>query len=623
MNACTTSIATPDSIEYFQITAGKDSLKIEFAAPVQCDASILFKEALTLQSGSRELISFFIHGKDKLTSLLLEIALAIQSGHGTVNLDNVELFGCAQRGLSQLVKHVFWNNLTRQLDGSNAAVTEKDPKIITDNPRPRIYIPHSCPEQYEFYSKFASEHPDVRLDVQVLPVGPLTPEFVRDLNTRPGVLALAMKDVVLKNGEHTLQPQPFVVPGGRFNEMYGWDTYFEIIGLLHNGYVDVCESMIRNFCFCIQHYGKMLNANRSYYLGRSQPPFLTAMALAVTEKMGKDNPKASDLLKLTAFAAILEYHSVWASEPRYHVETGLSRYGGTGKGFPPEVERDHYKNIIEYYANKHSMTPSDFERAYNQGDIEETGLDEYLKHDRSCRESGHDTTYRFVGRAADLAAVDLNSCLYRYETDLAHILEDYFDGSLKIPSDFQAPGGPATETASWWRERAAKRRDAVDKYLWCADGGMYFDYDTKNAAQMSYENATTLWPLWSGLASQAQADSLVKHAIPKLEAHGGLVASTERSRGELSPDRPPRQWDYPHGWAPHQILAWDGLRKYGHRAVAERLAYRWVSMVLRTYAHHDGIVVEKYDVTKDKDNHIAEAEYGNQGSDFSSRVQTG
>src|ERR1700687_3215187 len=74
---------------------------------------------------------------------------------------------------------------------------------------------------------------------------------------------------------------PYVVPGGQFNEMYGWDSYFIIRGLLRDHHQDLAKGMVENFFFEIEHYGGVLNANRSYYLTRSQPPFLSSMILAV------------------------------------------------------------------------------------------------------------------------------------------------------------------------------------------------------------------------------------------------------------------------------------------------------------------------------------------------------
>ena len=145
-------------------------------------------------------------------------------------------------------------------------------------------MPVSCPEQIQYYEQVAQDQPHIRLDVQKLTPQMITPEGVRDLNDKPGLLALAMESYRnTRTGATELRGLPFVVPGGRFNEMYGWDSYMESIGLIANERSDLAKSMVSNFCFSIKHYGKIFNANRTYYLGRTQPPFLTDMALRVYE----------------------------------------------------------------------------------------------------------------------------------------------------------------------------------------------------------------------------------------------------------------------------------------------------------------------------------------------------
>jgi alpha,alpha-trehalase len=410
---------------------------------------------------------------------------------------------------------------------------------------------------------------------------------------------------------------PFVVPGGRFNELYGWDSYMESLGLLINDRVDLVKPMVQHFCFCIKHYNKILNANRTYYLCRSQPPFLTDMALRVYERI-KHEPGAMDFLREAILAAIKEYNSVWMSAPRLDPVTGLSRYRPGGLGVPPETEATHFKHVLEPYAKKYNMTFEEFVDAYNYQRVTEPELDSYFLHDRAVRESGHDTSYRLENVAADLAVVDINALLYKYEVDIGRCIRNHFGDRLEIPAAFCAgnmkPG--QVETSATWERRARKRRTQVDKYLWDEEAGMYFDYNTVKQERTGYESATTFWPMWSGLATPRQASILVEKALPKLEVFGGLVSGTEKSRGNVGLERPNRQWDYPFGWAPQQILAWVGMQRYGYDVEAQRLAYRWLFMVTKAFVDYNGVVVEKYDVTRKIDPHRVEAEYGNQGSDF-------
>lgn len=559
-----------------------------------------------------------------LSNLLQELYLAKAYGRSQIILDEARLNENPVNRLSRLIKDTFWDGLTRRIDGSVIEIAGRDPKDWTDDPRPRVYVPRGAPEQFEYYTQVAKDRPEVRLDVQWLPKK-ITPEAVRDMNAKPGLLALSMEESVdPATGEKSLKGVPFVVPGGRFNELYGWDSYMESLGLLVNDKVHLAKGMVQNFCFCIEHYGKILNANRSYYLCRSQPPFLTDMSLRVYEKI-KHETGAVDFLRTAILAAIKEYHSVWMAEPRYDPVTGLSRYRPEGLGVPPETEATHFTHILEPYAKKHGITFEEFVDAYNNGRISEPALDEYFLHDRAVRESGHDTSYRLEGVCANLATIDLNSLLYKYETDIARTIRSVFNDKLPIPAEFcvgnMVPG--QLETSAMWDRRSKRRKMAMDKYLWNAEKGMYFDYDTAAKQQCTYESVTTFWAMWAGVSTPKQAASMVLHSLPKFEAYGGLLAGTEESRGIIGIDRPNRQWDFPYGWAPQQMLAWTGLQRYGYQEDAERLAYKWLFMITKAFVDFNGVVVEKYDVTRPVDPHRVDAEYGNQGLDFKGVAKEG
>lgn len=557
-----------------------------------------------------------VRGTYMLSNLLQELTLAQDHGRKQIILDEARLNENPVDRLARMIKDFFWHNLTRQIDGSNIAMVAKDPKDWTADPRPRVYVPPGAPEQYEYYTKIAATHPEIRLDVQWL-AADVTPEYIRDLNSAPGLLAIAMDEVVDEHGEKTLRGKPFVVPGGRFNELYGWDSYMESLGLLLNDRVDLCRSMVENFCFCIQHYGKILNANRTYYLGRSQPPFLTDMALRVYERIRHEDG-ALEFLRKGILAAIKEYYSVWMASYRLDETTGLSRYRPMGVGVPPETESTHFQHVLDPYAKKHGITFAEFVQGYNSGKIKEPELDEYFLHDRAVRESGHDTSYRLEKIAANLATVDLNSCLYKIECDIARTIRGSFGDQLVIPKEFHPAGMKMdmTETSAIWDRRARRRRMAMEKFMWDEKSGLYFDYDTVKKERSSYESVTTFWAMWSGVATPRQAASMVVKALPLFEELGGLAAGTEKSRGAVGLHRPNRQWDYPFGWAPQQILAWTGLQRYGYVEEAQRLSYKWLFMMTKAFVNFNGVVVEKYDVTRPNDPHKVAAEYGNQGSGF-------
>ena len=559
-----------------------------------------------------------------LSNLLQELTIAKDYGRKHIILDEARLSENPVARLSRLIKTSFWTALTRRIDGSNIEVAGKDPKDWTDDPRPRIYVPPGAPEQLKYYRSIAEAHPELRLDVQLLDTN-ITPEYVTKLMDKPGLLALAMQK---KYNESTMKTDfvgvPFVVPGGRFNELYGWDSYMVSLGLMVSDRVDLAKGMVVNFCFCIKHYAKILNANRTYYLLRSQPPFLTDMTLRVYERI-KNEPDAQEFLRNATLAAIKEYHSVWTAEPRLDPVSGLSRYRPEGMGVPPETEPSHFIHLLTPFAEKHGMTFERFVRAYNHGEVKEPELDDYFLHDRAVRESGHDTSYRLERLCADLATVDLNSLLYKYEADIARIIRTHFNDKLDIPPEFRTASTQDVEfeTSSSWDRRARKRRQRMDTHCWDEERGMYFDYNTASQQRTRYESATTFWAMWAGLTTPQQASEMVKRALPRFEAYGGLVSGTEESRGAIGVHRPNRQWDFPYGWAPQQMLAWTGLLRYGYQEEAERLAYKWLYMITKAFVDFNGVVVEKYDVTRPIDPHRVDAEYGNQGVDFKGAPREG
>jgi len=173
-----------------------------------------------------------------------------------------------------------------------------------------------------------------------------------------------------------------------------------------------------------------------------------------------------------------------------------------------------------------------------------------------------------------------------------------------------------------WDRRALKRKQAIDKYLWNEEKGTYLDYNTKTRTQTDFEAVSCFWALWCGVASPHQAALLVSKALPRFERIGGLLTTTKDRRG-TTVCHPAHQWDYPYGWAPHQVMAWDGLLRYGYQEEAERLVYRWLYLITKVFVNFNGTVVEKYDVTQDVDPHKVMLEYGNQGLGFKMYAKEG
>jgi alpha,alpha-trehalase len=517
--------------------------------------------------------------------------------------------------LKRLIKNKFWKNLERRLDESLIEVAAADPKDRTGRPSTRIYIPSEASEQFAYYKEVAKRRPEIRLDVQLLPEM-ITHEYYRAINHKPGILALEMEQITTPNGEKQMRGVPFIVPGGCFNELYNWDSYFIALGLLLDGKIDLVKGLVQNFVFELQYYGLIPNANRSYYLLRSQPPFLTDMALRTFQYI-KHEEGAKNFLKRAILASIKEYHKVWVSEPRRDQKTSLSRYRPDGVASPPECPTSHFANILRPYAEKYGLSLQQFRESYDAGKFNEPELDEYFLHDRGVRESGHDVSLRVENVCGDLATIDLNCLLYKYEIDIADTIRNIFDDAIMVPKEFCIAGQQVNrvESSAMWYRRARQRKYAIDKFLWNEDKGTYLDYNTKSCTQTNYETVTCFWALWCGVASPHQASILVSKALPKFEHVGGLCTTSMDRRGTTK-CHPAHQWDYPHGWAPHQIMAWDGLLRYGYQQEAERLIYKWLYLITKVFVDYSGTVVEKYDVTQSLDSHKVKAEYQNQGLGF-------
>jgi alpha,alpha-trehalase len=324
------------------------------------------------------------------------------------------------------------------------------------------------------------------------------------------------------------------------------------LALLVDGRLDLAMAIVEHFIFQITHYNKILNGNRTYYLCRSQPPFLTDLALQIFNQLDRSKmDENKKWLKRAIHAAIKEYHRYWMVEPALDPVTGLSRYRPKGLGIPPETEASHFTHLLEPYAEKLGISINEYIEGYNDGTIKEPELDEYFLHDRGVRESGHDTTYRLEKKCADLATVDLNALLYKYEIDIASAIECLFDDALDMEEEFELspwpitpeaffPGAPRVKStdkplsSKEWYDRARVRKARMDEYCWNEGKSMYFDYNTKKRKQSLYESVTTFWPMWAGCASEEQALSMMRNALPKFEVPGGLVSGTKESLGMVS-----------------------------------------------------------------------------------------
>ena len=400
-------------------------------------------------------------------------------------------------------------------------------------------------------------------------------------------------------------PNPYVVPGGRFNEMYGWDSYFIVLGLEADHREALAKGMVDNFFFEIENFGGLLNANRTYYLTRSQPPFFTSMVRAVYENpasfpatpVGRAEARA---WLQHAYTLAEKDYSTWLRPEHHAGTTGLARYFDYGSGPVPEMADDstYYPDVIrwlvahpqkggESYLVKGSEHPDAAEAAR----LKQTSCDihtslvcerawangyrltrDFYVADRAMRESGFDPSFRFGvfdGSTHHYAPVCLNSLLYRYERDMSH-----FAHLLGKPQE-----------AERWDHRAKNRDTDMQRFLWNAKDGVFQDWDFFHARKSTYAYISSLFPLWAGVASREQARQIVTK-LDLFERPGGLSMSNFNSG---------MQWDEPYGWAPTNWIAIAGLGAMGFRDDAKRLARKFDATIDAGFAS-DGTIREKYNV---------------------------
>lgn len=357
-------------------------------------------------------------------------------------------------------------------------------------------------------------------------------------------------------------PEPYVVPGGRFQEIYYWDSYFTMLGLKADGQQPLIEQMIADFTDLIDRYGHIPNGTRTYYLSRSQPPYYALML-----DLSADRDPAVAARRLTALRA---EHAFWMK--------GEGCVAGHAACLRV-VRMPDGSLLNRYYDDKD--TPRDESYAEDvavAAKVPDRPAAAVYRDLRAGAESGWDFSSRWLRdpqalstiHTTDIVPVDLNSLLWAMERRIAE----------------RCAAARDTACARAFTTLAARRKGAIDRYLWQANQRRYADWDLTTRAPTPVLSAATLQPLFVGLASSAQAAAVAQTTGARLIAMGGLRTTTLKTG---------QQWDEPNGWAPLQWIAIEGLARTGHEPLAKDIARRWVDTVVTAYAE-TGKMLEKYNV---------------------------
>jgi alpha,alpha-trehalase len=336
-------------------------------------------------------------------------------------------------------------------------------------------------------------------------------------------------------------PKPYLVPsyaeGHEFDyhELFYWDSYFMVQGMLDEAHKELVMGILEDLISIFKRYKIIPNASRLYYTSRSHPPFLTSFIFDVYEAYKPGEKWLRDNIEI----AKQEYETVWM---------------GTTKPNARQV----YKGLSRYY---------DFN---------------YL-HEIAETESGWDMTPRFNRKCMDYLPADLNSLLYKYETDFARAARIFDD---------------KREAAKW--EHAAKaRKKAMDELMWDRIRGLYYDYNYLKKKRGNISSLAAYYPMWAGIVDGKRAATMVK-AMRRFENKGGLGTTDALPIGQYMLGSMPVQWAYPNGWAPLHLLVIRGLERYGYHEDAKRIAMKWIRTNLNWFNEH-GVFLEKYNVASPSD----------------------
>ncbi|MDV5356983.1 alpha,alpha-trehalase [Enterobacter asburiae] len=359
-------------------------------------------------------------------------------------------------------------------------------------------------------------------------------------------------------------PKPYVVPGGRFREVYYWDSYFTMLGLAESGHWDKIEDMVANFGYEIDTWGHIPNGNRSYYLSRSQPPFFSLMVELLATHDGDE--------------ALKTWLPQMEKEYQYWMEGGGTLQPGEANKRVVKLSDGSLLN--RYWDDSSTPRPeswlADVTTAKNNPNRPATEIYRDL---RAAAASGWDFSSRWMDdpeqlgtiRTTTIVPVDLNALMFKMEKMLSRA--------------YQVSGDSAK--ASHYDALAAARQKAIEANLWNAKEGWYADYDLKTKKVRNQLTAAALYPLFVNAAAKDRADKVAAVTEARLLKAGGITTTTVKSG---------QQWDAPNGWAPLQWVAAAGLQNYNHQKLAMSVSWRFLTNVQHTYDREQKLV-EKYDVS--------------------------
>jgi len=397
----------------------------------------------------------------------------------------------------------------------------------------------------------------------------LAKDFKSDLSRTPAEHINVLWDVLTRQRDTATRssllplPNPYIVPGGRFREVYYWDSYFTMLGLQASNKGDMIENMVDNFAYLLDTIGFIPNGNRTYYLGRSQPPFFAAMVGILAEMKG-------DRIYTKYLPALQKEYDFWMEGAEKRSDTTVFAYR--------RVVQFDSVILNRYWDDKNTPRPESYREDVATAAKSGIPKEEMYRHLRAGAESGWDFSSRWFKdgktletiHTTEIIPVDLNALMYNLEKTL--------EKAYTLNRD--------STNAQRFAQLATKRREAVLRYCWNPKMGYFEDYDFVVNRRTDILSLAGMYPLFFNMAEPAQAIRAAKVIEQKFLKPGGVVSTLTDTD---------QQWDAPNGWAPLQWITIQGLRNYGSSDLANTIKRNWVNLNTNVY-QNTGKMVEKYNV---------------------------
>lgn len=366
-----------------------------------------------------------------------------------------------------------------------------------------------------------------------------------------------------KKGSLIPLPNSYIVPGGRFGEVYYWDSYFTMLGLQVSGMNEMVENMVNNFSHLIQSLGFIPNGNRTYYLGRSQPPFFSVMVKLLASVKGK-------LILQTYLQSLEKEYQFWMK--------GVDGLNETVNAALHVVRMKDGELLNRYWDENNTARPESYLEDVELSHSSKQTPELLFRHLRAGAESGWDYSCRWFKdgvsfdtiHTTDIVPVDLNCLLFHLEQIIA---EAYYKSGNE-------------NKAEEYNVLAEIRKQAIHKYCWNHTMGFYVDYDFIRDESKQIKTLAAVSPMFFNIATQEEANAIATVIEKEFLKPGGLVTTLQQTG---------QQWDSPNGWAPLQWMSIVGLENYGHNHLAETIAKRWIQLNTDVFKR-TGKLMEKYNV---------------------------